>query len=579
MRDGITLNATVYRPRDEARTTFSCVLVRTPYTADTFHPIVRGMVDRGFACVVVDVRGRCGSGGEFEPFMNERPDGYDCVEWIAVQPWSDGDVFMLGGSYGGMVQWYAAGQRPPHLRSILPTAPAILGLELPFHRGIYISYNIQWLTLTSGATSQFNAFGDLEYWYDVFKRMYLEHIPYGKLDELTINLSTRFKTWTEHQHLDEYWDGTNIGQEEFARIDLPILSLSGLYDGALLGTIGYYRRHLAAAPPEAAERHYLVIGPWDHAGTRHPMRKVGGLSFGPQALLDIEALHEAWYKWTVGKGAKPAFLKNRVAYYVAGLEEWRYTSTIDEITTARRHLYLQSHGGSARDVFASGKLDSEPSADAGADASVSYVYDPLDTRPAQILTRLDVDNYLSQQQTAVNLLGNGVIYHTEPLAEEQIINGWPAAHLFISIDVPDTDLFVGIYYIAPDGRSITIGEDMLRTRYRLSLRKADFPTPGEIYEYEFHDFPFASQLMVKYSRLRVVVRCPNSPYEQKNYNSGGDVMWESKADAKVARVTVHQAAPHASYVILPLGDRIARQRLEEHETAGLFTQTETAGTL
>lgn len=570
MRDDITLNAVVYHPSRDDRNPMPYILVRTPYSADTFHEIVKGLPKRGFGCVVVDVRGRSGSGGEFEPFMNERADGYDCIEWIAEQPWCDGDVFMLGGSYGGMVQWYAATQRPPHLKSIVPTAPAILGLELPFHRGIYISYNIQWLTLTSLVTTKFNTFGDLEYWYEVFKRAYLEHRPYRELDATTINTTTKFQTWVEHQHLDAYWDATNISESEFAVIDLPILSISGLYDGALLGTIGYYRAHLAAAP-QAAEKHYLVIGPWDHAGTRHPQLKVGGLSFGPQALLDIERLHVDWYNWTSDKGPKPAFLKDRVAYYIAGLEEWRYAPNVDAITTSTKRLFLGSRDGAARDVFASGILADEPSGD----ASASYTYDPLDVRPGDVLTGLDPNTYLSQQQTALNLFGNGLVYHTPPLDEELILAGWPKAHLFVSIDVPDTDLFVGLYYITPDGRSVTIGEDMLRTRYRASLRSAEFPDSGKVYEYVFYDFPFTAHLMVKYSRLRVVVRCPNSPYEQKNYNSGGDVTRESKADARVATITVHQKPPHASYIALPIGDRVAKHRLEQHELSEYFTKSPT----
>jgi uncharacterized protein len=300
--------------------------------------------------------------------------------------------------------------------------------------------------------------------------------------------------------------------------------------------------------------------------------KVGGLSFGPQALLDIERLHVDWYNWSIGKGPKPSFLKDRVAYYVAGLEEWRYASTVDEIAVSTKKLFLGSHGGAARDVFASGRLEDEPSGD----ASVSYTYDPLETRPAEVLTRLDVDNYLSQQQTALNLFGNGLVYHTPPLEEERVLAGWPKAHLFVSIDVPDTDLFVGLYYIKPDGRSVTIGEDLLRTRYRTSLRTAALPEPGVVYEYVFYDFPFTSQLMVKYSRLRVVVRCPNSPYEQKNYNSGGDVMRESVGDARVATITVHQKPPHASYIELPIGDRVAKQRLEPGEAPGYFTSGPTA---
>lgn len=70
------------------------------------------------------MRGRCDSGGAWEPFRNEAADGHDTVEWVAAQPWCDGQVAMMGGSYGGLVRRLPAREKPPHLRTPVGTAAA-----------------------------------------------------------------------------------------------------------------------------------------------------------------------------------------------------------------------------------------------------------------------------------------------------------------------------------------------------------------------------------------------------------------------------------------------------------------------
>lgn len=569
MRDRVELNATLYHPLNNGDR-YPTVFIFTPYVADTYHERGRYFAQHGFAVAIVDVRGRGSSGGTFEPHADLRTDGHDVVQWLAAQPHSDGNVVMWGGSYGATAQWHTASQKPPNLRTIVPAAPAIIGQTMPFQGGVFIAYNLQWLTLVSGKIVQWNSFSDAELWYQAFKRMYLEHRSFAELDVAGGNTSTEYREWTKHQCLDEYWDRFHLNEREFAAIDLPVLSISGLYDDVLIGTIGHYRQHLAAVGADVAAKHYFVIGPWDHLGTRSPQRSVGGLRFGRQALLDVGALHLGWYRWAIGAGPFPDFLKDRVAYYVSGVEEWRYAPTLDAITTSRRRFFLESRDGRAHDVFASGLLSEESSGSAPA----TFTYDPLDTRPAEVLKPIDCNRPLTlfDQTTAFNLFGNGLVYHSEPFPQDIVLAGSPIVHVWISIDVPDTDFRVGLYQILPDGTSLILGEDFMRARYRASLRAADFPEPGRPYEYRFERLTWNSRLLVKHSRIRLVVSCPNSMFEQKNYNSGGDVMRETAADARTAHVTVHHREPHASYIELPLGDVVAKRRLEPHEAGGLFLE-------
>lgn len=119
MRDGVHLATDIYRPDAAGR--FPIVLTRTPYKKDMLEVTARYYARRGYAFAAQDCRGRFGSEGTWEPFVHEADDGYDAIEWLAAQPWSSGKVGMVGASYGGWVQWWAASRKPPHLVTILPS--------------------------------------------------------------------------------------------------------------------------------------------------------------------------------------------------------------------------------------------------------------------------------------------------------------------------------------------------------------------------------------------------------------------------------------------------------------------------
>src|SRR6185436_109036 len=108
----------------------------------------------------------------------------------------------------------------------------------------------------------------------------------------------------------------NPTAEQYAKLSMTILTITGSYDDDQPGAIQHYREHMKNATPEARARHYLVIGPWDHPGTRTPQAQFGGMTFGQPSLVDLPQLHLDWYAWTMQNGAKPKFLQKRVAYYV-----------------------------------------------------------------------------------------------------------------------------------------------------------------------------------------------------------------------------------------------------------------------
>jgi putative CocE/NonD family hydrolase len=547
MRDGVALNATIYRPKGQTEA-LPAVFTLTPYISDTYLQRALYFAGRGYVFALVDVRGRGNSGGVYEPFANDARDGHDVVEWLAKQSWCNGKVAMWGGSYAGFDQWATAKEMPPHLATIVPAAAAHPGTDFPFQFNIFYPYDMQWLSYTSGVTGNGNLFGEAGFWAGKAREYYNAHTAFRDYDRLVGNPSPIFQKWLDHPTPDAYYDAMVPTPEQYRAFSIPILTITGHYDGDQPGAFVYYKRHMQYGTPEVKQKHFLIVGPWDHAGTRTPKTDVGGLTFGPASKLDLNALHREWYDWTMKSGAMPAFLKKRVAYYVVGAEEWKYADTLEEATARMRPLYLASNG-TAGDVFHSGALAEKPGGGAAAD---TWTYDPLDTRPGAAEPDEDDANLISQR-AVINLFGNGAIYHSEAFPEATEVTGFPKLTVWLSMDVPDTDLEVALYEILPEGGSVYLTGATMRARYRESLREAK-PVPiGKPEKYVFDNFLFFSRRVAKGSRLRLLVHCINTINAQKNYNSGGVVAAETGKDARTAHVTLLHDAAHPSALELPIG--------------------------
>jgi putative CocE/NonD family hydrolase len=548
MRDGVRLNGTVYKPHAQ-KAPLPVIFTLTPYISDSYHKRAVYFAQNGYVFVLVDVRGRGNSEGKFEPFAQEAHDGHDVVEFLATQPWSNGKVTMWGGSYAGFDQWATLKEFPPHLATIVPAAAAHAGVDFPFYRGIFSTYDMQWLTFTSGDTPNQNLFGETPFWIQKSRELYFQQAPFSTFDRIVGNTTTVFQKWLQHPLYDEYWQAMAPTPEQYARINVPILTITGDYDGDQPGALSYYREHMQYGNASAKQNHYLIIGPWDHAGTRTPNKEVGGLTFGEASMLDLNALHKQWYDWTMKGGPKPDFLKKRVAYYVIGpgAENWKYADDLESIAGERRKLYLSSTNSEANDAFHAGVLI----ADARASAPDHFTYDPRDLRPAD-LEKEEVKNYITDQRYQLNLFGAGVVYHSEPFPEPTEVSGFIKLTVWMSMDVPDTDFAASLYEVMPDGTTVQLTSDAMRARFRESTKQEKLVSPGEITRYDFEGFTWFSRRVSKGSRLRLVLQCPNTIYQEKNYNAGGVVANESGKDARVAHVTVYHDPQHASVLEIPV---------------------------
>ena len=558
MRDKVELNATLYLPKtpNGSLPKTPVIFTLTPYISDTYHERAAYFASHGYAFALVDVRGRGNSGGEFEPFANEPRDGHDVVEWLARQPFCDGKVAMWGGSYAGFDQWATAKEFPPHLATIVPAAAAHPGLDYPSSENVGLTYDVQWFTFTSGRTGQNNLFADQKFWRTKFLDAYKKHTPFKSLDSFVGNPSVNFQRIVKHPTMDLYYDAMLPAPEQFQKITLPILTITAQYDGDELGALSYYRDHLANASPDARAKHFLIIGPWDHAGTRTPTAEVAGVKFGHGAVIDLNDLHRQWYDWTMKNGPRPEFLKNQVAYYLlapgnSGANgEWKYADNFERLVANPKAFYLNSKNGDANGVFRSGTLTEKPTGN-GVD---TFIYDPLDTTRGETVDGIDPNEKTAgiDQTYPLSIGQDGLVYHTEALPNETPFVGCPAVRLWLSIDTPDVDLSAHLYEIQPDGTSIILWSDVRRLRYRDSLRQANLVKPGEIVRCDFNPGLFVARRLMKGSRLRLVVSSPNSTQWQKNYCSGGVVAEETAKDARTCHVQVYHDATHPSTIQLPL---------------------------
>jgi uncharacterized protein len=546
LRDGIRLSANVYVPRSQ-RQPAPCIVTLTPYTAQTYHERGVYFAARGFSFVAVDVRGRGNSEGEFHPLVQESQDGYDVVEWIAQQRYCNGQVAMWGGSYAGYDQWATASTFPPHLATIVPVAAAYAGVDFPMSGNVFYTYDVEWLLLTDGRTFQDRIYGDDAFWTSTYRRWFETGAAFKSLDSLVGAPSPTFQEWLAHPHPDAFWDQCSPTAQQYSRMTLPILTITGSHDDDQLGALTYYREFMAHASADERARHYLVIGPWDHAGTRTPKAQFGGLTFGPRSLLDIPKLHLQWYAWTMQGKAGPEFLRARVAYYVMYADRWRYADTLEGVTDHTQALRLSSNG-EATDVFSAGTL-----AQVGAEGRPDhYAYDPRDIDAAKLEATIDPESLVDQSLLYAQH-GKQLVYQTAPFEQDTEISGFFSLSAWIAIDQSDTDFAVGIYEIREDGGSILLTHDMMRARYRQSLRVPQLIHVKAPLRYSFQQFTFVSQEVKKGSRLRLVLGPVNSIRSEKNYNAGGEVAGESMADARPVTVALYHDRAHPSTLYVPVG--------------------------
>lgn len=546
MRDGVKLSATIYRDPKQTKP-LPVIMGMTPYIAERMAKQGTYFAQHGYVFVAMDARGRGNSDGVFVPGQVEAKDGYDTIEWIARQPWCDGQVATWGGSWLGFTQWSIAKEFPPHLKAMSPTAPVHPGVDFPQPNGIFSTYVLQWLTYVNGRALNQGLFEAQGLWTNASWEQVATGRPFQELDDITGARGTVFRTWLAHPREDAFWQAVTPRPEQYAKLRIPILTITGHYDADQTGALTYYDRHMAYGAKDVTARHWLVIGPWDHSGTRRPTAELGGGSFGPGAVMSMEELHKAWYDHVLKGGPTPDFLKDRVACFVMGRNSWIYASDLKQIEGAPIKLELDAGGAVAGDVTRSGRLLAEvPSAP----GTVTLTSDPRFLPPRE---QLETDNpeWLKDQRDTYTDLPSQVVWHSAPFPAETVLAGRPHLQLQLAVDQPDADLWISLYEVLPDGGATFLSRTSLRLRYRTGGVGALPVVPGKPERIVFPPLKFFARSIAKGSRLRLVVDVGPHFGWQRNSHTGGDLASEPVSKGRIAKITVMTGPGSGSTLELP----------------------------
>jgi putative CocE/NonD family hydrolase len=529
MRDGVSLSTHVWLPSPQAK--HPTIVMRTPYGlrwgpgADMFKLAgLQKYVEEGYAVVIQDTRGTATSEGEFSLFASDALDGYDTIEWVAAQSWSNGDVAMDGASYMGTVQWLAAAKRPPHLKCIAPAAPAGEPFgEVPYMGGAFrLEWALPYLAMVAGQDAR-----------SVDWNKVLAHRPLDTADSLLEAPIPEYRDWLAHPTYDEYWQRAFLREEDFAGIDIPFMTVTGWFDEDMPGTLRYWR----ATQQGGSSNGSLIIGPWNHMQTY-----LGGepklelLSFSEDAVLDLQAERLAFFDRCL-KG-KPGTPPPRVRAYLTGSNQWRTFDQYPPRQMQRVPFYLRSDGH-ANTRAGDGALSISPPRHEPSD---SFVFDPR--RPVPHFGGA-VDVGANEEREDV------LVYSSEVLREPLTLLGPVEVVLYAATDGRDTDWVVKLVDVHPDGTAVGLNQagGILRARYREGYEQQKLLEPGAVEKYTIQVWNIGHTLLPGH-RLRLHVTSSAYPYVNPNQNTGNAVA--SDVEWRAAKQTVYHEAGRASHVLLPV---------------------------
>jgi uncharacterized protein len=519
-RDGVVLMSYVARP--VGRGPFPVVLSRTPY-GRTAPDQGRFWASRGYIYVRQDVRGRYGSQGTFHDASSEDVDGYDAVEWAAALPGSTGRVGMIGASYGGKVQWYAAVARPPHLAAIVPTvSPPDPWRNVPYWNMTFAVSMVAWSCLVSGRVNQDLSNLDMARW---MRLLPVAAVP----DSLHCPRSEVWTDWMGHPTLDAFW--RRIGYEaRVPGVRVPALGISGWYDDDGNGTTTNFVA-LASTAGHPYER--MIIGPWSHGGTPRLLHQ----DFGPAAVVDHALLELRWLDHYLKGVPNGVDTEPPVTLFIMGDNVWRAEHEWPLARTRWTRFYLHSRN----------RLDTLPPA--LAERADRYKYDPRDPTP-YIVDARELELNLDEDYATIEARRRDlVVYTTAALDRPLEITGPISVTLWAATDARDTDWHAMLLDVTPDGHVRRIQDGIVRARFRDGLSTEHFPLRGVPMRYTI-DLWQTGLVLPPGHRLRVAIASAAFPKYDRNLNTGANN--EHGTTSAVAHQRILHDGAHASYIMLPV---------------------------
>jgi predicted acyl esterase len=594
-RDGVELGADVYLPPlQSAPARGPVILITTPYgrRRPAMMKLARALTGRGFAVALLDSRGRHRSGGEF--LSSEEQDGQDTLLWLRAQPWCDGRVGLLGISLSAFQAFLLASAPAPagiEIRALVNLMGAVDLHSAFYHQGaLVMHWAIPWLIMMSGQwMNRAGGWQSLLPWPELFR-----HLP---LDDIARRAASETALWREfvgRSRYDEGWRRFDV-RERLARIEAPVLHLSGWYDNALEQVLQAYRRLGQRVPA----RQSLVVGPWDHQTIFVSL--LGSASersaLGAKAPLDLSAVLTGWLERCFGgaekegegeaeagqeleradeDGGKAGEEETRTAgadslargegacFYLMGEDSWLASESFPPAGVEVEDWFLD--GGGPED----GRL---VAGSAGAAGERGFSYDPEDPVP----TAGGVLWPFSSQgldpgpadQSGVERRGDVLVYTSAPLAGELAIAGPVEAEVWAATSAPDTDFTAKLVDVDRAGSPWMVLDGIVRCRHREGAGGERLVAPGSVLRLAIPLGSIAHCFGAGH-RLRLEVSSSNFPKYDRNLNTGGPL--HTDRALAVARQTVFHGGDRPSRLrltVMPEAVRArCRRRRESRELAG-----------
>ena len=543
MRDGVLLSCDIYRPTVGAP--FATLLIRTIYDKqqDRYLAWTRRFVERGYAVVMQDCRGRHDSDGLWEPYINEANDGHDTVQLIGSQPWCDGNVGMFGISYVGFTQTLPATQRSPYLKALVPIASQqdnfghfYVDGALQLHVAMNF-VNMAGRTMKSKATSLLD-------WDELWRRLPLE----SALDDI-VDLPF-YRDAVRHATYDDFWSGYGL-RGQYGEVETPAYFITGWYDNLLHEAFKLYAGwSTQSRTDESRRRTRLLVGPWSHSniGGSEPF---GSINFGQAAALDVVEEHLRWYDRRLRGFDNGIDDEPPIRIFVMGENAWRSESEWPLARTELTRFYLHSLE-IANSLAGDGALSTTHPETEPAD---TFSYDPNHPVPTLGGSFMMLANSGPWDRRPVERRDDVLVYRSARLEEDVEVTGPVEVTLYVSSDAPDTDFSATLVDVYPDGRAVILSEGIRPTRFRESLEQPTPIEPGKVYELRI-DLWETSNLFKRGHRIGLEVSSSNFPRFSRNLNTGAAP--GLSAEVRVANQTVYHDTQRPSHVTLPVIPRAGR---------------------
>lgn len=538
MPDGGTISLTVVRDKKN-HSPQPVVLVYNIYASSNAAANCKEIVNRGYVGIVADTRGKRLSPDKIEPFEHDAKDAFYIIDWISKQPWCNGKVGMYGGSYLGFSQWSAVKYVHPALKTIVPQVAVGAGIDYPMQNGVFMTYMLPWIHyVTNNKLTDFAEFNNEEKWNGLYANWYKLGKSFRSLDSLEGRPNAIFQRWLMHPSYDSFWQNMTPQKQEFAKINIPILTTTGYWDDDQLGAMHYYHQYQKY---NKSNNHYLLIGPYDHFGSQgYPRRKLAGYTIDSIANISITDIVFQWFDYTLKDSMLPSILKDKVNFEVMGRNEWRHVSSLKEMSNDTMHFYFDNKFVNNRYSLVTKK----PVKQEFITQTVDFK-DRTELRfSSEDLTigRAIIDSILQPES-------HKFIFVSDAIDKPFAISGAASASITVAVNKKDFDVGFDLYEQTPDGKYFGLVTNLQRASYAADNTKRNLLTPGKVHTIEMKQTYITCRQLSKGSRIIVVFGINKNPQWQVNYGTGKDVSEETIKDASIPLVIKWY---NSSFISIPI---------------------------